>query len=259
VADILINCGPGANPAGYNQLTIAAPTIASGSVVDANSAVVSGVALSTPVAFPVESSTDGAVAFSEVPDDVENSYLGTATAATASTIRVAGLSAGSYTIRAFGSSDSASTRVGSMSVNGRTAVNYDCMNGGTFASHCATDTVTLNGSENLDLSFVRVSTRGYVNEIRITPPVAATVLSVDGDNSVAQGQQDIVINVSGIPSGNVPVRAGAGGTAGVGGTDFTGLSVVAGTTAGVYAITCDVPVGIPTSSSAQCYVEYSPE
>jgi hypothetical protein len=87
---------------------------------------------------------------------------------------------------------------------------------------------------------------------------APALVSVDGDNSISQGQQDIQIVVNNIPSGNVPTRAGAGGTNGVGGTDFTGFSYVAGT-AGVFTITADVPVGISTASSTQCYVEYAPE
>jgi hypothetical protein len=85
------------------------------------------------------------------------------------------------------------------------------------------------------------------------------VVSVDGDNSISQGQQDIQIVVNNIPAGNVPVRAGVGGTSGVGGTDFTGFSSVAGGTAGSFTITADVPIGIATSSSVQCYVEYAPE
>lgn len=87
----------------------------------------------------------------------------------------------------------------------------------------------------------------------------ASIVSVDGDNSISQGQQDIQTVVNNIPAGNVPVRIGAGGTNGVGGTDFTGFSAVAGGTAGTFTITADVPIGIATSSSVQCYVEYAPE
>lgn len=255
MADILINMGSGTNPTGYNQLTLATTSIASGSVVDANGAVVSGVSISTPAPFETELPTGGTIAFSEIPDAVEQSLLSSPTTATTCTVRVSGLAAGTYSVRAFGSRNTASDRVGSMSLNGRTGVQYSATNGGTFASHCANDTVTLNGSENLDISFVRVTSYAIVNEIRISPPSTPAIVSVDGDNIITQGQQNIDIVVNNVPTGEVPIRAGAHGTNGVGGTDFTGLTYVAGGTAGSFTVTADVPLGITVSTNTQCYVE----
>lgn len=88
---------------------------------------------------------------------------------------------------------------------------------------------------------------------------APSITNIDGDDIITQGQQNITITVANIPTGMVPIRAGAGGTNGIGGNDFTGFVATPGGTAGSFTIECDVPIGIATSTSTQCYVEYAPE
>lgn len=161
------------------------------------------------------------------------------------------------------------TETMTQSLNGVTQTNTYTTGGAAFASSpvqmpfASSVDATANFSLAAIIVLTGISTEAELNADTTNPwaflQQAATLDAVDGDDSISQGQQDIVINVSNIPTGMVPIRAGAHGTAGVGGTDFTGFSVAAGTTSGSYTITADVPVGIATSTSTQCYVEYDAE
>lgn len=257
--DILINLGPGTNPSGYNQITLAAPSIAAGSVVDETGAVVAGVSISSPTPFTADGQFDGTGVFDEIPNLVEDSLLRTGTNAT---LRVSGLSAGEYTVRVFGSRDLSTSYPATMAVNGRSAVGYNAGNTGDFAAHTATDTLTITSGQDLD---VVIANNGgayaYANEIRITPTPGPELTSIDTDDILVDGQQNFTATVSNIPTGEVPTGARIGSVAGVGGTSLTGFSAATTANAGEFICTMDLTSGIVTGSTSvvsELSIDYGP-
>jgi len=83
------------------------------------------------------------------------------------------------------------------------------------------------------------------------------VTGVQGVDVIANGEQNIVIDVTGLPAGQVPQAVRIGSTAGVGGTTLTGFTYATTATVGTFEITADMPTGITTGTNIEVAVDYA--
>jgi hypothetical protein len=235
--------------------------IAAGSVIDTTGAVVSGVSFNgsaTPFSLR---ELGGGTAFAEVNDTTENSLLRLGIGNDSVNHTISGLPAGDYTISVFGSRDITGTRPASISVNSQSAVSYDASNEATtYAEHVAEDVVTLNGSEDLVINYIRSTSPNvylYANQLKIVSDPAPTITSVDTDNEINPSQTDVSVAISNAPATVTSLdQINLGGTVSgetiTGGTDMLNLRWNSGTPL------FDVPAGMTIANGYDIHVKYTP-
>lgn len=77
----------------------------------------------------------------------------------------------------------------------------------------------------------------------------AEITVIDTDDILVDGQQNFTATIVNVPSGEVPLTARIGSTAGVGGTLLSGFSAATTGTAGTFVCTMDLASGIATGST----------
>lgn len=253
----------GGNHDNMNAVPAVDSVISAGSVINTDGDVVAGVAVSLAAnPFTTVEFSGANQAYAEELDTVEQRFLRLNASSADAEVVFSGLPAGLYTVEIFGSRNTADDAPATLAVttiaDGTVSDTYNAANTGAYAEHVATVTVTLETGEDLVAAISHPTGTGlyaYGNRLSVEGVVPAMTAATgdQGADIVADGEQDFTFLLVNVPSGEVPVSARIGSTAGVGGTTLTGLTYATTASAGEYLCTADLASGIVTGSTSEVY------